>query len=298
MASRIQIAKPDIIKAFSAGPRVLRAQDVAKLFNEQRDFWRLAKGTSLASFVRFMTDKANLKSVCFAFPNRDVGGYTWGDAPLLEILLGLVEDSYYSHYTAVRFHGLTEQVPKTIYLSRERPSSSAAHRKPLEPFNQEAIDAAFARPPRISKNEVEIPNEQLRVVLLEGAYQGGLGVTAGEINLGGVRNLHLRFTGLERTLIDIAVRPFYAGGVFEVAKAFEQSKDRVSVNTLAAMLKRMAFGYPYHQVIGYYLERSGYKSSLIELFQRQPMQRDFYLTHNMSDKSYIRRWRLYVPQGF
>ena len=298
MASRIQIAKPDIVKAFTAGPRVLRTHDVAEVFNQQRDFWRLTKSTSLASFTRFMTEKTNLKPLRFAFPQREVSGYTWGDVPLLETLLGLVENSYYSHYTAVRIHGLTEQLPKTIYLSREKSSGSAISREQPEPYDQKAIDSAFSGPPRASKNEVELTQEQVRVVLLEGAYQGGLGVTTGEVHLGGERGLHLRYTGLERTLIDIAVRPFYAGGVFEVAKAFEQSKDRLSVNTMAAMLKRMAFGYPYHQVVGYYLERAGYKPSLVELFRRQRMERDFYLTHDMGKTSYSSRWRLHVPHGF
>lgn len=298
MASRIQIAKADIVKAFAAGPRVLRTHDVAELFNQQRDFWRLTKSTSLASFARFMTEKTNLKPVRFAFPQREVSGYTWGEVPLFETLLGLVENSYYSHYTAVRIHGLTEQLPKTIYLSREKSSSSANGREQSEPYEQKAIDAAFSGPPRVSKNEVELTQEQVRVVLLEGAYQGGLGVATGEVHLGGERGLQLRYTSLERTLIDIAVRPFYAGGVFEVAKAFENARDHLSVNTMAAMLKRMAFGYPYHQSIGYYLERAGYKASLVDLFHRQPMERDFYLTHDMRKTSYSSRWRLHVPQGF
>ena len=298
MASRIQIAKPDIVKEFDEGPRVLRAQDVAEIFSRQRDFWRLTKSTSLASFLRFMTEKTSLKPVTFAFPTREVSGFTWGDVPLLEVLLGLVAGSYYSHYTAVRIHGLTEQFPKTIYLSKERSGGAAAASGPTEAIDQEAIDAAFSRPPRVSKNEIDLPDEQVRVVLLEGAYQAGLGVTGGDINLGGERNLQLRYTSLERTLIDIAVRPFYAGGVFEVAKAFERSKDRVSVNTMAAMLRRMRFSYPYHQVIGYYLERAEYKSSLVDLFRREKMDRDFYLTHGMKETSYISRWRVRVPKGF
>src|SRR5882762_2981208 len=120
MVSRIQIAKPDIVKTFSEGPRVLRPHKVAEIFNQERAFWRLTKSTSLTNFTQFMTEKTELKPVRFSFPQREVSGYTWGDVPLLETLLGLVEDSYYSHYTAVRIHGLTEQVPKTIYLSREK----------------------------------------------------------------------------------------------------------------------------------------------------------------------------------
>lgn len=298
MATRIQIAKPDIVRTFAAGPRVLRQRDIAEVFNDGRVFWRLTKSTSLSSFIRFMTEKTDLQAVRFEFPHRAVSGYTWGNVPLLETLLGLIENGYYSHYTALRLQGLTEQVPKTIYLSRERSIGSVVGREQSDAYDQNAIDVAFSRPPRVSKNEIELLDEQVRVVLLEGAYQGGIGITAGEIPLGGERALHLRYSGLERTLIDVAVRPFYAGGVFEVAKAFEHAKGSLSVNTMAAMLNRMAFGYPYHQVIGYYLERAGYKASLVERFARLPMERDFYLTHSMGETSYIRRWRLHVPKGF
>lgn len=298
MASRIQIAKPDIVKEFSDGPRVLRAGDVAEVFDRRRAFWRLAKGMSLRSFVQFMTEKSDLREVRFPFPVRSVSGYTWGEVPLLETLLGLVPGAYFSHYTALRIHGLTEQVPKTIYLSRERSSNSALDRQVGEVYEQEAIDAAFARPPRISKNEIELSKENVRVVMLEGAYQAALGITSGEVNWGKEASLRLRYTGLERTMIDVAVRPFYAGGVFEVAKAFENAKERLSGNALSAMLKRLAFGYPYHQVIGYYLERAGYKKSVVDLFHRLPMERDFYLTHNMGKTSYNASWRLFVPEGF
>jgi hypothetical protein len=298
MATRIQIAKPDIIKAFSQGANVLTARDVSAIFHRQRDFWRLTKSMPLTDFIQFMTGKTALKKVSYPFPQRPVSGYTWGEVPTLETLLGLVENSYFSHYTAMRIHGLTEQVPKTIYFTREKSGNSAVGRDVDKPYDQEAIDAAFSRPPRASKNEIELPKENIRIVMLESAYQGGLGVTSGELNWGGDRNLKLRYTNLERTMIDIVVRPFYAGGVFEVAKAFENAKPDLSCNAMAAMLKHLALGYPYHQAIGYHLERAGYKSSVVELFRRFPMERDFYLSHNMGKALYNSRWRLFVPEGF
>lgn len=295
MVSRIQIAKPDIVKTFEAMPRVLKPRDVAKAFSENRAFWRLTKSTSLGGFIGFMCDKTALKEARFSFPQRDVTGYVWGDVPLLKVLLNLVDHSFYSHYTAVRIHGLTEQVPKTVFLNHEKPSSSAAPTQAS--FAQSAIDAAFTNPPRASKNEVTVGD--LRIVFLQSAYQALLGVTADEVHLGGEGALYLRYTNLERTLIDIAVRPFYAGGVFEVAKAFENAKDKgVSVNTMASMLKRMAFSYPYHQAIGYYLERARFKSSSLDLFRKMPIDRDFYLTHQMGKTRYVQPWRLYVPEGF
>ena len=296
--SRIQIAKPDIVSEFSQHGPVFRPRELSAIFNARRDFWRLAKSMTLTAFTRFMLDKTDLRHVRYDFPNRPVSGFTWGDVPTLETVLELVDGSYLSHFTAMRIHGLTEQLPKTVYFSKERSTDYWYGRDDDEIFEQDAIDAAFRRPPRISHNAVTLPNGQGRLMMLEGAYQEGRGVISGAVNFGGDRPLNLRYTDLERTLIDIVVRPFYAGGVFEVAKAFENARGELSGNAMLAMLKGMNFGYPYHQAIGYYLDRSGYKPSVVNLYRRLPMERDFYLAHGMESTRYIPRWRLHVPEGF
>ena len=94
MPSRLQIAKPDIVKAFSQGPAVLRPSDIVKIFNEERASWRLAQRTTLHEFVDFLVGKTELRRITLAFPQQSVSGYTWGEVPLLEALLGLVKDSY------------------------------------------------------------------------------------------------------------------------------------------------------------------------------------------------------------
>lgn len=298
MATRLQIAKPDIVKTFAQGPAVIRPTDLAKIFNQNRSFWRLAQRTTLRDFSDFLEQKSELRKIAIRFPNTVVSGYTWGNVPYLETLLGLVKSGYYSHYTALRIHGLTEQVPKTVYLSREKHRGESSRREAPPLYQQETIDLAFQRPPRMSNNLGELQEEGVRVMLLETAYHEELGVSTGEVNFGGARPLRLRYTSLERTMIDIVVRPFYAGGVFEVAKAFEKAKDQLSVNAMRAMLKQLLLGYPYHQAIGYYLERAGYRASQVALFRREPMERDFYLTHSMGRTTYSSRWRLHVPEGF
>ncbi|GMU34273.1 MAG: hypothetical protein AMXMBFR20_21450 [Planctomycetia bacterium] len=242
-----------------------------------------------------MLTSTKLSKVTFPFPKpyaRETR-FIWGDVDLREVMLTLKPNCHFSHYSAMQLHGLTEQVPKTTYINFEQQLAS----NPTGELAQKNIDAAFRRPVRTTKYIAE--TDQFRVCILNGKNTGYLGVE--EIDhrpAGGGRKFKIRLTGIERTLIDVAVRPVYSGGVFEVFKAYRLARETVSVNKLAAMLQKLRFIYPYHQVIGYYLERSGYRSTQIDLLRRFPMEFDFYLEHNMKQTEYVKAWRLYVPKGF
>jgi hypothetical protein len=295
--TRIQIAKADIVKHFDQLPKhALKLKEIRTILASQRAFWRLAQSTTAERFIDFLKEHAKLREVEFPFPQRAERCYIWGDLPLLSILLSLMKDLYFSHYTAVRLHGLTEQSPTTIYITDERSSSGGSDQREPVKLGQAEIDQAFSRAPRVSHNWVEHAGK--KIYLLNGAHTGHLGIVTERVTDEGGQEVLARLTNLERTLIDITVRPVYAGGVFEVAKAFELAKDRVSINRLVAMLRKLNFAYPYHQTIGYYLERAGYKPSQIDLIRRLPIEHDFYLMHQMGETSYIKQWRLSVPSGF
>lgn len=292
--SRIQIAKPDIVRHFDNLPsHVLKLKELQTILASQRAFWRLAQNTTAQDFIRFLQSYAKLHEIEFAFPQRTERCYVWGDVPLLSILLSLRKDMYLSHYTAMRVHGLTEQSPTTLYLSEERSRPAQPSDRPQ--IGQAEIDKAFRRPPRVSHNWVEYAGR--KIYLLNGAYTNHLGIVTEEVTDDDGRTVQARLTNLERTLIDITVRSVYAGGVFEVAKAFELARDRLSVNRLIPMLRKLDFVFPYHQVIGFYLERAGYKPSQLDLVRRLPMQYDFFLAPEINKTRYDSNWRLLVPEG-
>ena len=133
--------------------------------------------------------------------------------------------SYLSHGTAISLHSLTDQVPKTIYVNQEQSPKPL----PSGELTQSAIDRAFSNQQRRSGYVLEY--EQWRIVLLSGKNTGNLGV----VKIVGPLHEQLDVTSVERTLIDIAVRPIYAGGVFQVLEAYRSARDRVSVNTLVAI---------------------------------------------------------------
>ncbi|WP_031242201.1 type IV toxin-antitoxin system AbiEi family antitoxin domain-containing protein [Advenella kashmirensis] len=289
--SRIQIAKSDILNALDQGVPVLKLSDLKMLLSNQRSFWRLAKSTTTQDFIEFLKKQGKLREYHFPFPHRKETRYVWGEQPLLNILQTLRPNSYFSHYTAMRMHGLTEQIPKTIYINHEQHLKSQSSGA-LEQTN---IDTAFSRQPRISNNVIEF--EGNRIYLLNGKNTGQLGVINEPMNDEEGQQVLVRVTGVERTLIDITVRPVYSGGVYEVLKAFTLAKEQVSVNALISMLKKINHIYPYHQAIGFYLERAGYRSSLLDLVRRLPIEYDFYLDNKMQDMEYVKAWQLYIPKG-
>lgn len=186
------------------------------------------------------------------------------------------------------FHGLTEQIPKTIYINFEQESKPRSKGKLV----QGNIDFAFKCATRLSNNIAK--NRGYRIRLLNGMQTENAGV----IELVNEERGKIQLTDVERTLIDIAVRPEYSGGPFEVLKAYKLAKDKVSVNRLSAFLKKIDYVYPYHQVIGFYLDNAGvYKDSQIDLIRKFEIKYNFYLMHKMEETSYSKKWQLYFPKG-
>lgn len=289
MASRLSIAKPDILKALDQLPsRVMRRKDIGHLLSTNRAFWRLAQATTLGPFIKYLLASTPMREIRLALPHRPETLYVWRDASPFAIAAAAKPNAYLCHYTAMQLHDLTLQVPETIYANFEQkpnPSSPGS-------LTQLGIDNAFKRPQRVTTNICEM--EGHRLCLINGKHTKQLGVEDRRDEFG----QPYRATGLERTLIDIAVRPYYAGGVSEVLGAYQRAAQRVSVNKLAATLQKMEFVYPYEQAIGFYLEHSGaVQGTRLDLLRGHPFEFDFYLTYGMKKTEYSPRWRIFFPAG-
>jgi predicted transcriptional regulator of viral defense system len=287
-AARLSIARVDVEKVLSSyRSRVFTFADIRDLLGANREFWRLG-AISVAQFVNLLSEQFDFREIRLDFPVRPVTRYIWGKATDLEIIQSINPAGYFSHYTAIRLHDLTIQIPTTAYFNIEqtvRPGGGD--------LTQQRITNAFTRGKcRTSSNIAQLSDT--KICLINGGNTDNLGVTELTTEEGASP---VRITNLERTLIDAAVRPIYAGGVFEVKNAFAAAKDRVSVNKLVSYLKRIAYTYPVHQSIGFYMERSGYRESQLSLLSQFPRKYDFYVDYGLKQPEYDKQWKLFFPKG-
>ncbi len=219
---------------------------------------------------------------------RSTTRFRIGDVSPIQIASSLRPRGYLSHATAVFLHGLTDEAPATHYVNVEQTPKPA----PSGDLVQHTLTLAFSRPQRVS-NYV-FTHDGVAYVVLSGKYTGQFGVVDLPTTNGG----SVRTTDLERTLVDIVVRPSYASGLYQVRKAFESAAKRVSIERLVETLDALQHVYPYHQALGFLLERAGVAAARLRPLHQLDRTLDFYLTHGMKNPVLDSTWRIYHPKGF
>jgi hypothetical protein len=271
--------------------KAFNKQDLTRVFAEEYEALQLPEGLRFTKFLELLLTETKLREVTLKsenYPDREETRFVWGSPSVYSLALSLRKNSYLSHGSAVFLHGLNDQIPKTVYLNCEqspKPRLSGT-------LTQEGIDRAMSKSQRESQFTFKYGDSE--IVIVNGKATDRL-----EVSSFAFQSETLEVTKLERTLIDIVVRPSYAGGIFQVLEAFERARSQVSVNTLVATLKKLDYLYPYHQAIGFYMEKAGYEESKWSKLLKLGIPFDFYLAYNLpEDKQLDPKWRLYYPSGF
>jgi predicted transcriptional regulator of viral defense system len=288
--SSLIIAKKEILAVFSqATQKIYSKTQLASVLLQNRHSWHLTDTTNVNHFISFLTKNCDLRASKFRSETykTEITRYSWGKASLLELAISIKPRTYLCHATAVMLHGLAKPNPKVIYLNVEqspKPSNDGS-------LTQDGINRAFSGKQRQS-NLIYMCNG-VSVTMISGKNTNRLGVEERE----GPASEPLQVTNLERTLIDIVVRPAYAGGASEVLNAYRAAKDRMSVNRLLAILNKLDYVYPYHQAIGFLMQKAGYPEKSCTKLRELGLSHDFYLAHALRQPEYSKDWRLFYPKG-
>jgi hypothetical protein len=288
-----RINTPDIHKIAShfdsSKVSVYRSSDLAALQLEHSEDWNVPANMGRETFRKWLLQESalieiKLKSRFYPHLTR----YTWGDnVPPVSIALSIKPFSYCSHGTALWVNGLGGMADQ-IFVNAEQAEKSSE--RPI--LTQVGIDRAFRNQQRMSKLIYSIKG--VRITLLSGKQSGRLDVHPANTPLGNP----VEVTSVERTLIDVTVRPGYAHGPASVLRAFQLARGMISVRKMCNLLQKLDYTYPYHQAIGFYLKRAGYPSSDCRMLARFGKEFDFYLCHGLRSPAFDPEWKIFIPNEF
>ena len=270
------------------GTKIYSLKDIEEILTSKRDLLQLPRNIRRADLLDYLIKNLKLKEIVLSSPNYDrkYVRYVWREISVYQLSLSLKPRSYLSHHSAMYLNDLTEVPSRTIYVNSEQ-SPKFRGETSLE---QRSIDLAFKSKPRTSK--YIFTHKNWKICCLSGLNTDNLGVVEIETPDSG----KLQVTGIERTLIDIAVRPFYSGGTGEVQKAYIKAKARISTDLLISMLRKIDYVYPYHQVIGFFMQRAGFENPALNSLKKIGLKYDFYLDYGMVQADYSKEWRVYFPR--
>jgi hypothetical protein len=235
----------------------------------------------------FLIEESRLHKIAFQTPRTETL-YVWDSIDKYTLLSTLRPNGYYSHFTAMHLHGLIDYEPESIFFNNEQSARLVGGN-----LEQSRIDNAFKKKQRITTAQTNYKGKVY--LLLNGKQTGNYGVT----QMMTPSNIEVPVTNLERTLIDITVRPAYAGGVTSVIQAYRYVQSNVSIFELSKALRSLNYIYPYHQCIGFYMDMAGnYDDDDIKQFLNfKPFEYDFYLDYAIENPVYSQKWRLYYPEN-
>lgn len=278
-----------LVTALGPAPRVFRARDLAVHLEEQKEGLKLKSLSNKKLKDSLINSKKLTHVVLTSDSYQPISRYAWNSPSVYQIALSIKEGAYFSHGTAVALHGLNLQLPRVVYLNKEQTPKPS----PKGALSQDTVDRAFKNKQRESRLSYNFAN--YRIVILSGKFTDKLGV----IEVPAPDGELLPCTSIPRTLIDIAVRPAYAGGVFQVREAYAGARGRFEISELLSTLEALEYKYPYHQTIGFYLTRAEYPKADVDKVRALGRAIDFYLDYGIKDsqKLYDPEWGLFYPKG-
>ncbi len=280
------------IKAYfdTLNRRIYSQREIEEILARNWEQWRLPLNIGVPNLLDYLIKNSELKKIVLKSQNYDKEyvRYVWREISVYQISLSLRPRSYLSHLSAMYLNNLTEVPSRTIYVNSEQSPKFRGDAS----LEQPSIDLAFkSKTPRTSKYIFAYKN--WKICCLSGSNTNNLGVVEiAEPNSG-----TLQVTNIERTLIDITVRPFYSGGTGGVQKAYIKAKGKISTDLLISILRKINHVYPYHQAIGFYMQRAGFENSALNSLKKMGLEYDFYLDYGMGQTDYSKEWRVYFPRN-
>lgn len=213
----------------------------------------------------------------------------------LELIPAFAEKSFASYFCALFFNGLINQVPKTFHISLERKTRGKRSVNSYAQLDKYKVRDTFMKTPIQTQNIAAY--ERRKYIFIEREFTEMLGVI--DIRASAMKKeISIKVTDLERTLLDCIISPHRAGGIDTVFDSFKSAKNKLDIGKLYYYYTKLNFLYPYWQRIGFILQRTiGHELSAKWEELMNQKKYEFYLMHEYKINWLLdKKWKIFYPK--
>lgn len=248
--------------------------------------------------INYIFEKNILSEVNFEINKKTISLLTNSKTLITDdhIIYYLLSDLLLSHQTSAYFNNLTDDLGNTFFVnkfSKENPINCFNNK--IKKLDQKSINKSFEKPMRKSSliYNLSINGNDNKIFFLNSRPN-----TKKYSNKIQKYNYNLFINSIEKTLLDITVRPSYLKDWKELIKIYRNSINKININKFIEVFKEANYIYPYHQSIGFLLESTGHSLDTYEYFYSLPKKNDFFIFYNsdLSKMDYNKKWKIYHPK--
>jgi len=180
----------------------------------------------------------------------------------------LIDPYYIGFWSALNYHGLTDQIPVTLFIATTKP------RKPIRALNTEFRFVKLSERKFFGFEEIEIEGAKVKI------------------------------SDINKTICDCLDHPEHSGGIEEIAKVIYFSHEELDFNLIRNYALKMG-NMTIMKRLGYILERTNLLGRYNEIFEGLKLSKGYSVLDTVSLKKgrYNSKWMLLVnreinPEGW
>lgn len=240
----------------------------------------IAQNISGRSFFNMLQNRLELKTYSISSEKINKVRYTlYSDINVYDFVATFEKQGFFSMSTSLNIQGLSNEKNEFVFFSKEL--TPKYYNKNNE-IHQEDIDQAYEKEYRYTSSIATYKNNH--VIYLTPKHTGRFEV---------VRYNEYYVSSVHRAFVEMIIHVQYFKSFETVIEIFKPLKNRLDVKRIFKVLEIFDLIYPYHQLIGFSLEKVGFYKNDLDLFKKQVSDLKFYTQKSKIKYTFDSYWNIY-----
>jgi len=265
MREKLHIINKQLIKKeFLNYSNIYSQKDLYILLYTLKQKRLVAQDLTTTTFFRFLQEHLHINTYSVYSDKIKKERYSIDELNNYELCDSFEKNSFFSMTTALNIQGFSSFMDNFIFYSKELTPKHNSYPEDKS-LKQHNIDNAYSKPYRKTKNIAEYNNSYF--VYLTPKHTSQVGV---------IKYKDFYLSSINRVLIEMIINIQYFKNYVTIIDCFKPIANKLNIDEIFAILDDFHLLYPYFQLIGFTLEKLGYKREQLSKFKDKTKDLIFY----------------------